>query len=225
MKVTTELIEKYNQGQCTASEIDAVEDWLLNDEDADEIEISKESETQLKAEIWDDISEVLPSRTRERVWKLSPHHFRWVAVAASVSILFVVSATSLFTFNKEKQNQVSLVTLRAEAPRIRQQKILTEDFDIVLGDRSSASFNSDTGLIDFCGAIKISPKKDISLSFSDVCSEDGSESKGVDFKKGQTYFAMNYKNQNSDQVVVMNENLIFELPPIIKNQLSDQFDI
>jgi len=224
MKVTTELIEKYYQGQCSASEIRAVEDWLLNDDD-DEIEISEESERQIKAEIWSEVSEVLPSRTRTSILKLSSQQFRWLTIAASVSILFIISATFLYSFKKDKQNQISLVKPHTKAQRGAQQEILTEDFDIVLGEKSRASFSSDKKLVDFCGAIKISPKRDISLSFSDICSDGGVASKGMDFKKGQTYFAMNYKNQESDQVVIMNENLIFELPPLLKYELSEQFDI
>ena len=225
MKVTTELIEKYYQGQCNPSEIRAVEDWLLNDDEDDEIDISEESEKQIKAEIWGEVSEVLPSNTNTSILKLSRHQFRWLAIAASASLLFIISATFFYSFNKNKQNQISLVKPQNKAPRAVQQEILTEDFDIVLGEKSRASFSSDKKLVDFCGAIKISPKRDISLSFSDICSEGGVASKGMDFKKGQTYFAMNYKNQESDEVVIMNENLIFELPPLLKYELSEQFDI
>ncbi|REA63229.1 hypothetical protein DSL64_06335 [Dyadobacter luteus] len=225
MKVTTELIEKYNQGLCTPSEISAVEEWLLNDDDTDEIEISGASETQLKAEIWEDIAPILPSAKVAPVVVPFMQRYKWMAVAASVSVLIAVSATLFNSINKEIANQPALAEAGTKGIRAQQQEIFTEDFDIVLGDKSRASFDSDRGLVDFCGAIKISPKKDISLSFSDVCSKDGSSSKGIDFKKGETYFAMNYKNQDADQVVIMNENLIFELPPLLKYELSEQFDI
>lgn len=221
MKVTTELIEKYNQGQCTPAEVRAVEEWLLNDEDTDEVELSEEAEVELKAEIWEDIAEILPSA--KPVPFLTRH--RWMAVAASVSVLITISFLLFKSLNQGTVNQPILSGSEMKESRVRQQEIFTEDFDIVLGDKSRASFDSDKGLVDFCGAIKISPKKDISLSFSDVCSKDGSASKGIDFKKGETYFALNYKNQDSDQVVIMNENLIFELPPLLKYELSEQFDI
>ena len=225
MKVTTELIEKYNQGKCTPSEITAVESWLLSDEEYDEINISLHSEIKLKMEMWNDISEILPSKAENNKAQIFHNRFLWAGVAATVSILLAVSVTFYTNLNSNTARQARLTNMAAKVLRAGQQEIRTEDFNIVLGDKSNASFNSDKGLVDFCGAIKISPKKDIRLSFSDVCAKDSSTSKGIDFKKGQTYFAINYRNQESDQVVVLNENLIFELPPIIKNQLSDQFDI
>lgn len=225
MKVTTELIEKYNQGKCTPAEIIAVEDWLMNEDDTDEIEISEASEVQLKAEIWNDIAEVLPSSNPTPIVRLPNSRFKWTTIAASVAILVAVSVTFFYTFNKKSSEQTNLTKVESTIHRAHQKEILTKDFDIVLGDDSRASFDSDKGLVDFCGAIKISPKKDIHLSFNGICSKDSPASKGIDFKKGQIYFALNYKNQESDQVVIMNENLIFELPPLLKYELSDKFDI
>jgi len=225
MKVTTELIEKYNQGQCTPSEITAVENWLVSDDESDEVNISADSEVKLKTEIWNDISQILPSKLLVPKAQIFHGRFQWAGIAATVSVLLAVSVVFLTNLNSNTAIEARLTKTEEKVLRIGQHEIRTEDFNIVLGDESKASFNSDKGLVDFCGAIKISPKKDIRLSFNDVCAKDSATSKGIDFKKGQTYFAINYRSQESDQVVVMNENLIFELPPILKNQLSDQFDI
>jgi len=225
MKVTTELIEKFNRKECSASEISAIEQWLLNDDYEDEVEISEESEKQIKAEIWDEVSEVLPSKNKECVLNLFQQNFKWIAAAASVSILLVISVVLLYSFDINKQGESALIKTPTKQLGQQKQEIWNKDFNIVLGDKSKASFDSDKRLVDFCGVIKISPKKDISLSFNDICSGDKPSSKGIEFKKGETYFALNYKNQESDQLVIMNENLIFELPPLLKYELSDQFDI
>jgi hypothetical protein len=98
-------------------------------------------------------------------------------------------------------------------------------FTIELGKESNASFNKELGAINFCGTIKIVSQKDINLSFKTTCTDGTTRIKAVHVKEGEAYIALHYKDKQSSEMLVINENMLFELPPVIKNQLSEQFKI
>lgn len=98
-------------------------------------------------------------------------------------------------------------------------------FTIELGKESKASFNKEQGAINFCGTIKIVSQKDIQLSFKTTCTDGTTRIKAVHVKEGESYIALHYKDKQSSEMLIINENLLFELPPVIKNQLSEQFKI
>lgn len=98
-------------------------------------------------------------------------------------------------------------------------------FTIELGKESKASFNKEQGAINFCGTIKIVSQKDIKLSFKTTCTDGTTRIKAVHVKEGESYIALHYKDKQSSEMLIINENMLFELPPLIKNQLSEQFKI
>lgn len=98
-------------------------------------------------------------------------------------------------------------------------------FTIELGKESNASFNEEQGAINFCGTIKIVSQKDIDLSFKTTCTDGTIRTKAIHVKEGQSYIALHYKDKQSSEMLIINENMLFELPPVIKNQLSEQFKI
>lgn len=98
-------------------------------------------------------------------------------------------------------------------------------FTIELGRESNASFNKEQGAINFCGTIKIVSQKDINLSFNTTCNDGTIRTKAVHVKEGESYIALHYKDKQSSEMLIINENMLFELPPVIKNQLSEQFKI
>lgn len=218
MRVSKELIEKYHSGKCSPDESAMVENWLLDDDAEVEISLPENfNKEYTKSEMWEEISSSLPSAENKTI------KFRkdWVyfSAAASIAILLTVS---IFLFkSKTQETVVSPVNTSASTNK----EIDSIDYTISLGPESNARINTESGLIDFCGAILISPKKDVFLSFNDVCTNTKANTGKMNFKKGETYIALNYKNNKNSELVVMDEKLLMGLPPMVKRQIMDQFNI
>ena len=215
MKVNKELIEKYHSGKTSPEESALVENWLLDDDTDIEPALPKNLDKEnTRNEMWDEIASTLPSGNR-KVLK-SRLYF---SVAASIAVLLTLSYF-LFGSGHDKTD-----LNRVNASIIPNKEIHSKDYTISLGPESNASINVESGLIDFCGAILISPKKDIRLAFNDVCDGNHTNRGEINFKKGETYIALNYRNNKDNGLVVMDEKLLMGLPPIVKRQIMDQFNI
>lgn len=146
---------------------------------------------------------------KQRIWQevrpILPFYKRRTAIfAAAAAILLLV----LFRFLPQPGATVD-----------------SPGFTIELGKESNASFNKESGAINFCGTIKIVSQKDIDLSFKTTCTDGTTRTKAIHVKEGQSYIALHYKDKQSSEMLIINENMLFELPPVIKNQLSEQFKI
>jgi len=223
MKVSKELIGKYHNGECTPEEIAMVENWLLDDESEDPVFMTENMDIEkVKAEIWADISNVLPSAKKQfKLGGLSFKKSTWTSVAAAASVILILSA-SFFIF---RQHTSYPVITSVNTSLSDNKEIDSNDYTISLGPESNARIDENTGLIDFCGTILISPKKDIFLTFKDICTTSNRNTERMTFKKGETYIALNYKNKANNEVVVMEEKLLMGLPPAVKRQIMDQFNI
>ncbi|SEJ27716.1 hypothetical protein SAMN04487995_3916 [Dyadobacter koreensis] len=218
MEVSKELIEKYHSGKCSPEESAMVENWLLDDDSEFETALPENlNKEKVKAEMWDEISSSLPSANHKIV--NSRQGWLYFAAAASIVILLTVS---IFEF---KPHNKKAVLSSANIPVSTNKEIHSSDYTISLAPESNASINSESGLIDFCGAILISPKKDILLSFNDVCDNTKSNTGKMNFKKGETYIALNFGNKKDNELIVMDEKLLMGLPPMVKRQIMDQFNI
>lgn len=199
MKVTRALIEKYHQGNCTPEENRAVESWLTDDhvDMGTPAFASDAARSSMKQRIWQEVRPVLPFYKRR-------------------STIFSAAAAVLV---------LCLLRFLPHTPSATDESgdINTPGFTIELGKESKATY--DEGAINFCGTIKIIPKKDIHLSFHTTCTDGTTRTKEINFKEGEAYIAMHYKDKESSEMLVINENMLFELPPMIKNQLSEQFKI
>lgn len=218
MRVSKELIEKYHSGKTSPEESAMVENWLLDDDTDFEISLPDDlNKKTVKAEMWEDISSALPSADARSL--KSRKRPLYISAAASAAILLILS---FFLLKPDTQETV----LRSEnKPAPVNKEIHSVDYTISLAPESKASIDSESGLIDFCGAILISPKKDVLLCFNDVCGENKNNTGKMNFKKGETYIALNYRNNQDNALIVMDEKLLMGLPPIVKRQIMDQFNI
>jgi hypothetical protein len=223
MRVNRELIEKYHQGKCTPEESAMVENWLLDDDTDMEVFLPENlNKEQAKTVIWNDISSVLPSSNYKKPITLTPlSKFTKTSFAVAASILMLLTA-SLYIF---KQNKKDEIVTSVNSSLSENKEIDSSDYTISLGPESNARIDANTGLIDFCGTMLISPKKDINLSFNDNCTKTKNISGKMNFKKGETYIALNYRNRKDNELIVMDEKLLMGLPPIVKRQIMDQFNI
>lgn len=223
MRVSKELIEKYHNGLCTPDEMTLVENWLLDDEADDISPLPKTLNKEIaKVEMWEEISSVLPSsQKRFSIGGIYLSKAKWTTLAAAASVLVVLTA-SLLVF---KQNTQEAVITSVNSSLSDSKEIQARDYTISLGPESNARIDANSGLIDFCGTILISPKKDIFLSFKDVCTSSAKNTGKMTFKKGETYIALNYRNKKNNEVIVMEEKLLMGLPPVVKRQIMDQFNI
>jgi hypothetical protein len=223
MRVNRELIEKYHQGKCTPEESAMVENWLLDDDTDMEVFLPENlNKEQAKTVIWNDISSVLPSSNYKKPITLTPlSKFTKTSFAVAASILMLLTA-SLYIV---KSNKKEIIVTSVNTSLSENKEIQSRDCTISLGPDSNARIDANTGLIDFCGTILISPKKDINLSFNDNCTKTKNISGKMNFKKGETYIALNYRNRKDNELIVMDEKLLMGLPPIVKRQIMDQFNI
>ncbi|MCF2443552.1 hypothetical protein L0657_06245 [Dyadobacter sp. CY345] len=218
MRVSKELIEKYQSGKTSPEESAMVENWLLDDDTDFDISLPDDlNKKKVEAEMWQDISSALPS-AENRIFKFRKGSV-YISAAASAAILLIIS---FFLLKHKTQDTVLRL---ASKPAPVNKEIHSVDYTISLAPESNASINSESGLIDFCGAILISPKKDVLLSFNDVCGENKNNTGKMNFKKGETYIALNYRNNKDNELIVMDEKLLMGLPPIVKRQIMDQFNI
>lgn len=200
MQVTKALIEKYHDGHCTPEEAAAVENWLASDM-ADEpagIFTSETARDTIKQQIW------------QQVRPVAPFYKRYLPVlsAAAAILLFV-----LFRFLLPAPHTTDTTAINSNNP----------GFTIELGKESKASFQQDT--LNFHGTIKIISTKNQDLLFHTTCKDGTTRTKAIHINEGESYIALHYKDKESSEMLVINENMLFELPPVIKNQLSEQFKI
>ena len=222
MTVSKELIEKYHKGECTPEESAMVENWLLEDDIEIEIILPENLQKEnVKAEMWQDIASSLPGSKEKRFQFNTFLGFNSFSLAAAASVLLLVA----FSFLLFKINNKESVITSANVSLSENKEIDSKDYTISLGPESNARIDANTGLIDFCGTILISPKKDINLSFKDICTTTKRNSGKMNFKKGETYIALNYRNKKDNELIVMDEKLLMGLPPIVKRQIMDQFNI
>lgn len=163
MKVSKDLIERYHQGLCSPDEREAVEQWLLEDEDTSLFPMERLDKKTTKEEIWEQLQrDIIQANIPQHKSLSIKRNLKSYASAAAV-VLFLLAAFGLW--NREK------VTI--QAPQFAQNEKLTglntELFDIELGNESQATFDRQNDLVDFCGMIKITPKKSMKLSFSNFC--------------------------------------------------------
>lgn len=223
MKVSKELIEKYHKGECTPEESAMVENWLLDDNTDIEIFLpAKLVKEEAKAEMWQEIASSLPSsRENKKLRFINLLEINRFVLTAAASVLLLIGFSFLVLKNNEKESVITSVNNSLS----ENKEIHSRDYTISLGPESNARIDANTGLIDFCGTILISPKKDIDLTFKDICTTTKRNTGKMNFKKGETYIALNYRNKKDNELIVMDEKLLMGLPPIVKRQIMDQFNI
>lgn len=210
MNISEALIEKYHQGLCSAREKEAVEKWLENGDEPDLYFPEGLSKEEIKMAVW----EGLQSRVT-RQHGLSGALFRKYAAVMAAAVIVVVSGFGYFLSRLESGS--SQGKLAAGRP--------SETLQIEFGRESGAVYSKEARMLNFCGVIKITPSENMKLSFASTC--DGNEEivREVDVRGGTTYFAMDLRDHNSPQLIVMDKSGVGDLPPLLQNSLIAQFGI
>ena len=229
MKVDKELIEKYHLGLCSAEEIEAVENWLLYDDSEEELLLPEgEGKLHHKNEIWAGLSAQIPEiREQSKVVSLNDQltPIFWRSIAA---ILFVGMAGTILWKLTSYVNTKTIAEVKQNSIHTRQ--IVKDEMNILLGKESKAEFNNPDhkgreGNINFCGTIRIDPKQDMELTIQGTCEiESGSEEK-ISLKKGQTYIAVNYQFNEENELIVVDQRNLINLPPMMQREIMKQFPI
>ena len=217
MQISKELLEKYHDGMCSAEEKKAVEDWLFSDESTDELALPAGGDKlAMQHEMWAEIASVLPEKGQNRIRPL------WRQVAASAAVFVLVGSGWYFL---QKSGSQDIIKLNNTSETVN-KNVQSNDFSISVGPKSNVEINSETGVIDFCGAMMINPKEDIEFTIQGTCENPTDNKEKVILKKGLNYYALNYSsNANSNEVIVLEEGAVMSLPPLVMKQLLHQFDI
>lgn len=222
MKISKELIEKYHLGECAPQESKFVEEWLFSEETDQELQLPvQENKAELKAQMWEEIQQVLPSGSpalKEEPVLMLTKPSKLIYWAKMIAAVLVLGFSSLISYHLyySPQDPLGLVSVN-NTSLLKVRHIDSRAYCISLAPESTARINYQTGSIDFSGSIIISPKKDIELSIS------GSEGK-MTFKTGQTYIAMNGKS-GYDRFILINQRNLMDLPPVLQKQLMNKFSI
>lgn len=223
MKISKKLIEKYHDGICSAEEKQAVESWLLSDEASDQLMLPEEIKLLHSEQMWNEIAGVLPGDERKnekpfRVTHALPLWRKAVAAAAIVAMF----GLGFYAF-KQSSGPGEIIVMNNASATINKE-LNGKEYTISIGPKSNIEINSQTGMIDFCGAMMINPKRDIELTIQGTCPTATDRSEKMKLKKGLNYIALNYGGTESE-VIVVEEGSMMGLPPIVMKQLLNQFEI
>ena len=226
MTVSKELIEKYHAGTCSAQEKMLVENWLFSEESEENLELpTNQDKEKLETEMWAEISSVLPqNKTETESGKAKDFTFPlWKQIAAAVVFAGMIGAG--FIYLKSLPIQPDIVFMENQSDTINKD-LNAKEYTISVGPKSNVEINNETGIIDFCGAMMINPKKDIEFTLQGKCVNLSDNTEKIFLKKGQNYIALNYRNaSNNDEAIILEEGSMMGLPPLIMKQLIQQFNI
>ncbi len=220
MKITKELLERYELGQCTDQEQAFVSDWLANDL-LDEVEFNTDDvdvveETHVKQAIWSDIASHIDQKNpSEKVVpaKKSKTLLLWGnpwMQSAAASLLFMGIAWFVY-------QSPSDVDYRSFSANNIHQKVMQwqeEKFDVSLSKNSSASIDFRSGNMAISGDILFTPKKNLILY-------DASNRAPIDFKEGEIYYIST--DPDTSELMVFAKSDMEYLPPIIQKHIRKQF--
>lgn len=222
MKISRELIEKYHDGRCTPAEKAAVEDWLLSDEiEEEKLKLQAgEDKMTIRQEMWNDIESVLPGKKK----KIKVVYFNTIWKRVAAILVVGLTGAGVFYFNPFSGN--SKVIVINNASETVNKDLTSSAYTISIGPKSNVEINNEKGSIDFCGAMLINPKHDIEFTIQGTCANDVELSEKMVLKKGLNYIALNYSTSTkANEVIILEEGSMMELPPLMKRQLMSQFDI
>lgn len=227
MEVNNRLIEKYHLDLCSSEERKAVEEWLLNDKMDDFIFLSSEEKQAEKEQIWQAIAEVLPIQPEVAKEVSIVRYFSPVLVAgiAAATVGVLISVGFLLLNRQTPGNSITATNNDV----LKNELIQTSELNITLGPKSNANINTSNfytnGNINFCGIIRIESKEDMELTLNANCVNTSSNGEKIVFKKGQTYIAVNYHFKKDNELIIVNEKNLFNLPPVLQKEIIRQFNI
>ena len=218
MKIDRDLIDRYHRGACSPKERAAVEDWLFSAESDEVLELPEgESKDLHKAEIWRGIEAVLPEEESRLPLKGTGGTDRfWTGAIAASLLAGILSVGAYLTIGNGEDHVQPLVSVHNDsATQVR--RVEYSGYDLSVGRNTSATIDNQTGDAELSGSLLISPKHDLELRF------EGSR-EPVTFSSGKTYVILkNAGDQGS--VLIVTENNMMDLPPVLQKQIINEFDI
>lgn len=216
IKVTSQLLERYHSGHCSANERRLVEEWLT-DPDEEIIESHKEEEErEIETKLWNAIItstgiQIL-SQKRNRVLR-----FYKYGIAASI-ILFISVLTSVYFSSENKKNGtfVSLDNLRGHYALAKNVNGLVLTALPKANIRAVFDAENDSANIRFCEAMLVRNEslRDINLQFGSDCISDGAAKQRVFVcKKGVTYVAVRL-NREQAEIIVVDQRYLEDILPL-----------
>ncbi len=220
MKVDATLLERYHLNQCTREEAQLVEDWLLSTDAEPLVMHSVNRKEQIKADMWSDISAILPPDEKEGVKPIEPRkrasvYYFWKGAVAATLVLGLLGAVLFYIMKPETQPERLVAFQNNSSYKVNH--ISSSAYNLAIGPETSAQIDQQSGAIDLSGSMLISPKKDMDLNF------EGTK-ETMTLKKGQTYIILNSKTGKLG-LIVINEKNIVNLPTVIQRKIIRQFDI
>lgn len=212
MNINKELLERYHSNTCTLEECIQVEEWLFNAEVEDlDSNISSKEKIDIKADIWNNIESALPQKNKSR----SHLYFMWKGAIAASFLIFALAAAFYFIFRAKTDNPTLLLSLE-NLSNNHLSKVNKSDYNALIAPNTIVKFNEINRITDLKGSFLISPKKDIEINVG--------LKTYITLKKNQTYIVLRNGNGLSDILVVSERNLL-DLPPVLQQQISNQFGI
>ncbi|OOQ58785.1 hypothetical protein [Mucilaginibacter pedocola] len=208
MEINKELLERYHQGNCTATERAAVEAWLQEETFGDEVPVTDMPENTA-AEMWAEISTFADKPAPVKTFNF----YTFGKMAAAAVLLLLAGA---FLYRSVSQPSLQGVSASNFSPT-EVKNINVAGYNVELAPNSNIKLDAKTGLLHFCGSLLFSPKSDMELSFAGLKQK-------VKLKTGQKYIVLS-TNCPSDKPIIINEKDVYNLPPVMQRQLSTQFSI
>lgn len=215
MNINDKLIEKYHLNTCTPEERREVEEWLFNEdvEDLDSaiLELNKE---KLKHEMWQEIVAVMPPIAQPFPIK-TKMYFMWKGAIAATLLIIGLGGLSYLLFKQNSIHSTQSISFINTSNHLVKH-IDEKEFSASVGPNTIAKINGENGVIDLTGSILISPKHDIKIL------QDAHQP--TILKKGQTYIILK-NTHGKDGVIVISENNLLDMPPVMQQQITTQFGI
>lgn len=212
MPISKELLEKYHLNECTSEERAIVEAWLLSD-DTETLELPEwEDKTVHKAEMWKEISTVLPPAPAKNKYFFTETRWKRAIAACILLPVLVVLVYRLVHYCSHESIPNVIVN---NTSSLKVQFVDSRHYNLTVGPKTQANINC--SVIDFSGSLLISPKEDIELSFK-------GHSEKISFKRGQTYIVLNSRLQYQKIIVISQKNLM-DMPPVLQKQIIHEFNI
>ena len=224
MQVTKELIEKYHNGECSPEEQLAVENWLMDDEEDEFLPLTETEKHKHMTDMWAEISSVLPSEKQPKIFSLKKI-LRSERLQIAAALFLVGFGASVLMFSKNNTEKTGVIAV-SNASDTSNKNLDQSKYTIALGPKSNVEINSQTGMIDFCGAMMINAKQDMEFTIQGTCANPSDNSEKVTLKKGLNYIALNYASSpDANEVIIFEEGSMMGLPPLVMKQLMHQFNI
>ncbi|SEL66833.1 hypothetical protein [Parapedobacter koreensis] len=208
MNIDKELLEKYHLGLCSPEEQLFVEKWLADDTLDVDSALPITNRTAVQHEIW---ASVLPHMDTpvaplpEKRPKIVSLVWRLGGVAALAAMLW-----SLWPRKADLQREMVFDNSKSVSPLwIRQA-----NYDILLGEASSAKINIGTGKLEVAGNLLFKPKRNIEILKSGV---------PILLKQGETYIVL--ESTDAETQFIFTKSEMTFLPPAVQRRLKQQLNL